>query len=665
MSVTHTPPEQNVASPAPVLRLPEHDAPLGPVTARLQRRWVRGYLAMWVASLLTILVSKSPGRRTAAAGVLAPGGGYAYQGRKGRAVGTALGTLLGFLMWVLLGMMFLPFTIWGLGAWLAARACRKPTELDATADHGAARRGSQAPPVALLATGPVLLAATALARRLAFRRSKRLAARRNEQLSSRVYVAPSAASAQAGRGELTSEQLQLQRFLLDRALQPVDQFDGFEWLDQFREAAVRYQLNYAQWALALGQYRCTPAFQGYVSEAQRRLILKMTERRVWQYWKWENLWGNFSLDQDPIARDNIMFSGYLGLMLAMYENATGDRSFDATDSLEFRWNKRKSFRYDDESLARILFENFARSEYCMFPCEPNWVYEACNLIAFAGLVGHDRAHGTDYAERLRSRFRDAVNLEFAKPDGSPVTIRASRAGIAIPGIAASTANEAAVAFFLSPGAHDLAVRQWLIARDRVIGRRDGRADASLTGPVFQSPIIDKLDIGHYKPGWGAVTYAFCLAVATEMGDGEAIAAVRAGLGRVAPKQLKDGVASYPGSVMTTMMLAPGELGGDRAFHDLLAYGIPPEQRQWPRLRDVPYPDVLVARAVSDGDGLELVLEPGADPGPVSLDFDQLVPGRSYSLSAPLGNGIVADDLGRGSVTIELTRRTRITVAPEL
>ncbi|MHB8694492.1 MAG: linalool dehydratase/isomerase domain-containing protein [Solirubrobacteraceae bacterium] len=643
MSVTHTPPEQDVATPAPALRLPEHEAPLGPVTARLQRRWVTGYLALWAASLFTLAASKSPARRTLAAGMLVPGGGYAYQGRKGRAAGTALGALLGFVMWVLLGMMFLPFTVWGVGAWLAARGAKKHP-----------RKAGL--PVALLTTGPLLLAGTALARQIGFRRSKQVAAQRNEHLAAHVYVPPSAAGAIPGRGELTTEQLQLQRFLLDRALQPVDRFGGFEWLDQFREAAVRYQLNYAQWAIALAQYRCTPAFQGYVNDAQRRLILKMTERRVWQYWKWENLWGNFSLDQDPIARDNIMFSGYLGLMIAMYENSTGDRCFDAKDSLRFRWSARKSFDYDDESLAQTLFTNFDESSYCMFPCEPNWVYEACNLISFAGLVGHDRVHGTTYADRLRSRFRDAVDFEFAKPDGSPITIRASRAGIAIPGMAASTASEASSVFFLSPGAHDIATRLWLIVRDHVVGGE--------SGPVFQSPVIDRMDVGNYKPGWGAVTYAFSLASATEMGDAEAVDAVRASLERVAPKQVKDGVASYPGSVMATMMLAPGELGGERAFHDLLAYGIPVQQRDWPRLVGAPYPDVLVAKAVSDGHALELVLEPGGAEDRVRLDFDQLTPGRSYAVTAPGGSRMLADEEGHACTTIELPRRLSITVSPE-
>jgi Linalool dehydratase/isomerase len=630
------------------LQLPVHEGPIGPVTARVQRRWLRGYLALWAAGLLTFVGSRSERRRTLAAGLLLPGGGYVYQGHKGRAAGSGVAAFFGFVMWVLLGMMFLPFTIWGLVAWLAAR--------------GSGRRGGGASgprkrlPLGLLSAGPLLLGATGVARRIDFQRSKRTATRRNKKLATHSYIEPTPASAAPGREELSEAQLQFQRYLLDRALQPVEDFAGFEWLDQFREAAVRYQLNYSQWGLALAQYRCTPAFGGYATEAQRRLIEKMTDRRVWQYWRWENLWGNLRLDPDPIRKDNIMFSGYLGLMLAAYEASTGDRSFDAPDSLEFRWSNRKTFLYDCESLSRVVFDNMNGAGYCMFPCEPNWVYEVCNMIGFAALVGHDQLHETNYSEQLRRRFRDAVNFEFSKADGRPITIRASRAGIAIPGMAASTANEAAAAFFLSPSVHDIATRQWLLARDHVIGHNG-------SGPVMQSPIVDRMDLGQYKPTWGPVTYTLGFAAAREMGDSEAVASLEAGLARVAPLQVDDGVASYPGSVMTNMMMAPGVLGGERALHDLVAYGIPEEQRRWPRLAEAPYPDVLVARAVSDGRSLELVLRPGGAPGPVMLGLENLAPGGVYGVHGASAEDFTADDAGRATITIELSGRTPLSVVP--
>ncbi|KTQ91797.1 hypothetical protein NS226_15490 [Aureimonas ureilytica] len=45
--------------------------------------------------------------------------------------------------------------------------------------------------------------------------------------------------------DLSDSDLARLRFLLDRALQPLDSFDGFERLDPFQSAALRYQLQFA------------------------------------------------------------------------------------------------------------------------------------------------------------------------------------------------------------------------------------------------------------------------------------------------------------------------------------------------------------------------------------------------------------------------------------
>ncbi len=130
-------------------------------------------------------------------------------------------------------------------------------------------------------------------------------------------------------GELTVDQLATQRFLLDRALQPVGEWAGFDVTNQYLMGAFRYQCNFSMWALALAQYAHTPAFQGYVNLAQRNLIEKMTERKVWEFWRQENLFGNLDPNPDPIRRDNIMYSGYYSLMLELYASNTGDLRYES------------------------------------------------------------------------------------------------------------------------------------------------------------------------------------------------------------------------------------------------------------------------------------------------------------------------------------------------
>ena len=73
------------------------------------------------------------------------------------------------------------------------------------------------------------------------------------------------------------------------------------------------------WNLAFGQYTQLPAFHGYLNQAQENLIRKHIDRKTWNYWQWESLWGNFEYEKNPIRTDNIMLSGFLGVSLGLFE----------------------------------------------------------------------------------------------------------------------------------------------------------------------------------------------------------------------------------------------------------------------------------------------------------------------------------------------------------
>ncbi len=58
--------------------------------------------------------------------------------------------------------------------------------------------------------------------------------------------------------EMTSDDLELERYLLDLALQPLDRFDGFVQIEQYLLSALRYQLNYTSYCVGDGAVHPDP-----------------------------------------------------------------------------------------------------------------------------------------------------------------------------------------------------------------------------------------------------------------------------------------------------------------------------------------------------------------------------------------------------------------------
>jgi hypothetical protein len=84
----------------------------------------------------------------------------------------------------------------------------------------------------------------------------------------------------------------------------------------------------------------------------------------------------------------------------------------------------------------------------------------------------------------------------------------------------------------------------------------------------------------------------------------------------------------------------------------------------PILDDVSYPDVLVARAISDGDDLRLVLRPGRENSSQILQLARLQPNRRYQVAGSTTETLVADARGRAELAVVLSGRTEIRLVPE-
>lgn len=629
----------------------------GPATRASTRRLLLG-LTGWAAAMTALAWVLDGWRATLALGLVVPGGGFVAHlghGGAGHVVGHVLLvvlslvlTVVAYALWVGTGNLLAVPVVWvGTAAWAAAMGGG-----DAMVWDGAK--------VAVPTLALVLAVAVAVPVRLQHART--LAARPRVNALLEDAAATTAVTAVRADGlpvvdELTPEALALQRFLLDRALQPVDEWNGFDKLDQFREGAPRYQLAFSSYALSVGAFAHTPAFRGYLTEAQRRFALKMQDHHAWGYWRLENFWGRLHLDPNPVAaNNNIMWTGYYGAMLGMAESAHRETQFSTPGSIDLRHPSGKRFVYDYAGLCDNLAQNFRSTDYTLFPCEPGWTYPVCNNYGAIALICHDRLHGTDHWGQVEESYRRGFEQEFVRADGSVVSIRHTFLGLGVTPLT-SPMPIALAAYYLNALFPDLARRSYEIVRQTAF--RTG-AD----GIEVDFGLWDRIDFGNYRPSVLA-SYAVLAGTAREHGDDETADALLARLDQTQPLVVEDGVGRYDGRSMgahSTLYLA--RAGRTNGLHDTVRVGMPDPWLNGPVLDEATYPDVLVARAVSDGADLSLTLDPGRPGGlRTTIGAAQLRPGARYEVTGAVESEVVADPAGQARITVDLAGRTRVRLVP--
>jgi hypothetical protein len=619
---------------------------VGPVTAATQRRTAMVYAAFCIAGIAPSIAGLAPAWQAAGLGLWFPGAGFVALG--GWALLLIPVTLAVFALalfaWFGSGMVIAPAIVW----------------LGAAAIAGLMARGGATWPAAPIAVPALAFAGGAFAYFRSAQRRKAgvgMRAAREAAIPTAVAGAVQCAADRPAieQRELTAEDLSAVRYLFDRALQPVDGFDGFDIVDQFQTSALRYQINHAGYALAELQCNYTPSFHGYLSQAQRNLIEKYLQRKVWTYWLYETAWGHLNVTNfDPAAKDNIMLTGWFGLHVGMYMLASGDRRYAEPGSLTFRLNGRTAYPHDVHSLARSVRSNFDEAPFCLYPCEPNWVYPICNHYGLASLAVNDRLFGDGDVPEIRDRWLASLDAEFTDESGSIVGLRSSLTGLRFP----FPGGELMFAPFMDCFAPERAWRTWAIARNElryILGQADGGQRLMMKGRGF--------DFGNYGRGWGGA-YASIMGVAREFGDNEMADAAQHSLDLDCGRSEDGGIVRY-GKMSnlsnTTAVIGRIRRRGD--FRAAVVEGPPASVFTGPLLTGASYPEVLVARAFSAGEDLDLVLFNGAAAGPQTIGLERLRPSAAYQVRGGPGGGFTAGADGTATLTVHLDGRTPLHITP--
>jgi hypothetical protein len=218
-------------------------------------------------------------------------------------------------------------------------------------------------------------------------------------------------------------------------------------------------------------------------------------------------------------------------------------------------------------------------------------------------------------------------------------------------------TEMAYAWLANVHFPDVAQRSWAIVRTESLSlQQDGRIKIQTKGPA------DNLDLGAYRKS-PTTLLAITAIGAREMGDDAMAEAAMAELERVGNPTLDDGILRYEVSSYTQAHIAIARLLRRDDWRSTILNGPPASCLTGPLLAEASYPDVLVARAFSDGDNLQLVLYPGGTQRRQILGLERLRPDTRYRVEGAVTEQIIADAAGRAKLSVDLEGRTPVNVLP--
>jgi hypothetical protein len=300
-------------------------------------------------------------------------------------------------------------------------------------------------------------------------------------------------------------------------------------------------------------------------------------------------------------------------------------------------------------LIAALDSEHKRSSFHLIACEPNWIYPLCNTIGAAAIAAYASMTGRQHPAR-DIVFRQALENEFIDLAGRFVPCRSAYSGFALPMIGGAQPH-AMASFFLNATLPDVALRQYLLLRRRLLERT--RAGQALRRREFWP-----IDTGNYRFG-RAAAYAGTALAAAEMGDAEVKLLCLNALQDDYP--VADGPVYHrpAASVWAHAVEFFARVGRANGLRDLIA--TPRAVALRPMIDDASYPDVLVARAVHADGMLAACLYPGAGAGRFRLGLSGLASGRRYVCDGTEEQDILADPSGMAMITVALQERAEIRV----
>ena len=183
---------------------------------------------------------------------------------------------------------------------------------------------------------------------------------------------------------------------LERVTGPLPPDEERAWWDvggsQHGLFAKRYHIAFCGYAAAALGLRGGEGERAAAGRILGRCVERILRREVWGYAMSKSYWGRKPWAPDPCFRENVMYTGHLLQLLALYEAFTGDRRY-WTEGWDFAWEDGRRVHYDVQKLVDVTVAQMRRGPGGGVPCEPGLVFFPCNnhphlALSLFSALGH-------------------------------------------------------------------------------------------------------------------------------------------------------------------------------------------------------------------------------------------------------------------------------------
>ena len=163
--------------------------------------------------------------------------------------------------------------------------------------------------------------------------------------------------------------------------------------------AKRYNLAFCGYAAAALGCRGGENERNKVALILGNCLKRYLRRDVWSYSQSKSYWGQKPWAPDPCYRENVMYTGHLLQLLALYEFFTGDTRY-WREGFDFTWDDKHTIHYTVRKLLDVTVEQMRENPGGGLACEPGLVFFPCNnhphvARALFARLGHDESWKAD------------------------------------------------------------------------------------------------------------------------------------------------------------------------------------------------------------------------------------------------------------------------------